>query len=102
MEDFGPKPQSDGITVDLEGNVYITDVEHGAVALLGQDRKLRTLLRDDRFRWLDGMSFGPDGWLYVTDSALQEVMLKSRSHIRSKAPYFIWRFRPGHEGLPGR
>jgi sugar lactone lactonase YvrE len=102
IEDFGPKPQSDGISLDLKGNVYITDVEHGAMALLRQDGSLQTLLRDDRFRWLDGLSFGPDGWLYMTDSALPEIMLKSRTHIRRHAPYFIWRFRPGHEGIPGR
>ncbi len=102
VEDVGQKPQSDGISLDVEGNVYITDVEHGAIALLSPGGSLQTLLRDSRFRWLDGLSFGPDGWLYMTDSALPEIMLKSHSHMRSQAPYFIWRFRPGREGVPGR
>lgn len=101
VEDFGPKPQSDGISLDVEDNVYVTDVEHGALALLRHDRTLHTLLRDDRFRWLDGLSFGPDGWLYMTDSALPEIMLRSRGHIRRSAPYHIWRFRPGTDGEPG-
>jgi len=102
VEDFGPKPQSDGISLDVDGNVYITDVEHGVLARLGQDRVLTTLIRDDRFRWLDGLSFGPDGWLYMTDSALPEIMMKSRGHVRRSAPYYIWRFRPGSQGVPGR
>jgi len=102
IEDFGLKPQSDGISLDVEGNIYITDVEHGAIAVLRQDRSLETLLQDDRFRWLDGLSFGPDGWLYMTDSALPEIMLKSRAHMRRHAPYFVWRFRPGRDGVPGR
>ncbi len=101
VEPYGPKPQSDGISMDLAGTVYLTDVEHGAIAVLAPDRRLRTLVRDDRFRWLDGLSFGPGGWLYATDSALQDVILKSRSHIRERGPYTIWRLRPGAEGEPG-
>lgn len=93
VEAFGPKPQCDGIAIDGDGNVYITDIEHGAIARLGADRKLVTLVRDDRFRWLDGFSLGPGGWLYVTDSALTEVILRGRSHIRANAPYFIWRVK---------
>lgn len=101
IEDYGPKPQSDGITLDTAGNVYLTDVEHGAISILNPDRQLRTLVRDPRWRWADGLSFGPEDWLYVTDSALQEVLLKSRSHMRAAAPYFIWRFRTGIPGTPG-
>lgn len=93
VEAFGPKPQSDGIAIDAGGNIYITDIEHGAIARLGPDRKLVTLVRDPRFRWLDGFSFGPDGWLYATDSALTDVILQSKSHIRAHAPYYIWRVR---------
>jgi hypothetical protein len=31
VESVGRKPLSDGLSADLAGNVYITDVEHGAV-----------------------------------------------------------------------
>ncbi|HVR40892.1 MAG TPA: L-dopachrome tautomerase-related protein [Thermoanaerobaculia bacterium] len=93
VEAFGPKPQSDGIIMDAAGNIYITDVEHGAVARLDPNRKLVTLVRDPRFRWLDGFALGPDGSLYVTDSALVEVILRSKSHIRASGPYFIWRIK---------
>jgi hypothetical protein len=40
------------------------------------------------------MSFGPDGALYIADSALPDVMLRSHAHIDAQAPYFIWRFTP--------
>jgi hypothetical protein len=49
-------------------------------------------VRDDRLRWPDGLSLH-NGWLYVTDSALQHVILKSRAHIAGHAPYFIYRVR---------
>jgi hypothetical protein len=38
VEDYGPKVQSDGISLDTAGNVYLTDVEHGAISILTPDR----------------------------------------------------------------
>jgi hypothetical protein len=101
VEDYGPKPESDGISLDTAGNVYLTDVEHGAISILNPRRGLKTLVRDPRWRWPDGLSFGPEDWLYVTDSAIPEILFRSRSHIRNAAPYFIWRLRTGTPGTPG-
>ena len=94
VERFSDKPLSDGLSADADGNVYLTDVEHGAVFVVGPDRALRTLIRSPRIRWADSLSFGPDGWLYLADSAIPELVLKSKDHIRSKGPYFIFRFKP--------
>ena len=102
VEIFGPKPLSDGLSMDLENNIYITDVEHGAILKLGPDKNLKTLIKDSRLRWPDGLSFGPENWLYVSDSALQDVMFKSKRYIRSKAPYFIFKFKPGPRGIAGQ
>jgi sugar lactone lactonase YvrE len=80
VEALGHKPLSDGLSADLEGGIWITDV---------------------RIRWADALSFGPDGWLYLADSAIPDQVMRSKSHIASQAPYFIFRFRPGVEGVPG-
>lgn len=101
VERFSDKPLSDGLSADLDGNIYVTDVEHGSVFVVGQDRELKTLIRSPRIRWADGLSFGPDGWLYLADSAIPEQILKSKEHIRSRGPYYIYRFRPGFAGVPG-
>jgi len=93
VEAFGPKPQTDGIAIDDACNVYMTEMEHGTIALLRPDRTLHTLVRDPRFRWPDGLSIGPGGWLYMTDSDLAHVILKSRSTIAKHAPYYIFRVR---------
>jgi sugar lactone lactonase YvrE len=102
VEDYGPKPNSDGLSSDVDGNVYITDPEHSAILALGPEKKLRTVVKDERLRWPDGLSFGPEGWLYVTCSALQHVLFRSAASVRAHAPYQIYRFKPGHEGVPGR
>ncbi|MDH3620163.1 MAG: major royal jelly family protein [Gammaproteobacteria bacterium] len=102
VERFSDKPLSDGFSVDVEGNVYITDIEHSSVFVVGPDQDLKTLLQSTTMRWPDGLSFGPEGYLYIADSALSELILQSREHIEANGPYRIFRFRPGVEGVPGQ
>jgi len=102
VEAVGPKPLNDGLSTDVEGNVLVTDVEHGAVVRMAPDGALETLVRTGRIRWADALSYGPDGWLYVADSAIPDMMLRTRRHIGERAPYFVYRFRPGVDGVPGQ
>jgi sugar lactone lactonase YvrE len=105
VERVRDKPLSDGLAIDAEGRVYITDVEHGAALRVGADGALQTVIRSSRIRWADSLCFGPDGWLYLADSALPEVMLRSKQHILAAGPYHVFRFRPpawepeGHQPL---
>jgi len=102
VERFSDKPLSDGLSTDVSGNVYITDVEHGSVFVVGPEQELTTLVQSTAVRWPDALSFGPGGFLYLADSALPDVILKSREHIRARGPYRIFRIQPGFEGIPGQ
>ena len=102
VQDWAPKTLSDGMTIDAADTLYVTDPEHGAVVTLAPDRKLRTLLKDAKLRWPDGMSFGPDGWLYLTCSSLQHVLFVSSAHMREHAPYQIFRLKPGGTAPAGQ
>nr|HRC88272.1 hypothetical protein [Thermoanaerobaculia bacterium] len=95
-ERVGPKPLSDGIACDAQGRVLITDVDHGAVLRSGAGGELETLIRSPRIRWADNLAIGQDGWVYLADSAIPDHLLRTRGHIRSRAPYFVFRFpQPG-------
>jgi sugar lactone lactonase YvrE len=98
----GKKPLNDGLSTDIDGNLLITDVEHNAVIRMSPDGQLATLVKDARIRWPDALSFGPDGWLYVADSAIPDQMLRPKSHIEAEAPYYIFRFKPEAGGVPGQ
>lgn len=102
VERVGDKPLSDGLSIDVEGNVYITDVEHGGVARMATDGSLQTLIASDQVRWADGISYGGDGYYYFTDSAIPDQMLQSKSHIKAAAPYYLYRFKADIEGISGR
>lgn len=101
VENFALKTMSDGITMDAEDNIYISDPEHSAIVQLDAQRQLKTLVKDPKLRWPDGFSFGPNGWLYVTCSSLQQVIGLPPSSVKENAPYQVYRFRPGPPGMPG-
>ena len=102
VERYSDKPLSNGLTIDLNGNVYVTDIEHSAIFIIGAGHSPRTLIQSPALRWPNAMSFGPDGYIFVSDSALPELILQNREHIDANGPYRVFRFRPGFAGIPGQ
>jgi sugar lactone lactonase YvrE len=102
VEIFAPKPLSDGITIDAEGTLYLTAIEDRAIAVIAPNGQGATLVRDERLVWPDGLSFGPGGWIYVTDSQLNRILFKSEEAVAATAPHILYRFRALAPGLPGR
>lgn len=96
VERFSAKPITDGISVDDAGNVLVTAFEYSAVAMIHagdryEDRKTSVVLHDlEHLQWPDGLSFGPDRWLYVTSSALHH---KFSGHDLTKGMFHIVRMR---------
>lgn len=102
VEDWAAKSESDGITTDNAGNVYLSDPGNDAIHRLAADTgELTTLVQSRSIRWPDGFSFGPRGYLYFTCSALHHVIGQPRRHKLSQAPYQIYRFRPGVSAAAG-
>lgn len=101
VEAYAPKTMSDGISSDDQGNLYISDLEHSAIIKLTPNGKLETLYKNEKLRWPDGFSFGPDGWLYVTASALQDVIAKPDRYIAEQGPYQIFKLKTDNTAYPG-
>jgi len=102
VERVGTKPLSDGLSIDVENNIYITDVEHGGIARMAPDGSLETLISSPKVRWADGISYGSDGYYYFTDSAMPDMILKSRGELTVTSPYYLYRFKADIPGIPGR
>ncbi|MEM7489168.1 MAG: L-dopachrome tautomerase-related protein, partial [Pseudomonadota bacterium] len=73
VERYGPKPPSDGITIDAGGNVYVTDGGGNAIGVTRPDGDYEALVVDSRIEWPDGLSAGPDGWIYATVNRLNNA-----------------------------
>ncbi len=93
VERYATKPLSDGMEIDTAGNLYVTDVEHNAVYRVGSDRKPLTLVQSSSIRWPDGLAMDADGFLYITDSALPDLVLRSPDEIRRAGPFTMYRLR---------
>ena len=91
VERVTDKPLSDGLNAGADGSIYVTDVEHGAVYRWHPESKLEMLVRSSRIRWADNLDFGEDGWLYIADSAIPDLVLQTGDHIRDAGPYRIFR-----------
>ncbi|MCB1559310.1 MAG: hypothetical protein KDJ50_10345 [Alphaproteobacteria bacterium] len=103
IEIVGDKPASDGITVDAEENVYITAIGKNEIGVIDKSGHYRPYLQDERLQWADGLSFGPDGYIYVTISRLHEhPFFNHGAEPAEKKPYLIARFKPIAEGGIGR
>lgn len=102
VERHATKPLGGSMSVDAAGNIYMTDVEHSAIVVASAPGDSKTLIRSDSIRWPEGLAFGPDGWLYVSDSALPDLILKSREHITAQRPFRIYRVQPQPGATAGR
>jgi sugar lactone lactonase YvrE len=102
VERYGDKPVSDGISIDVAGNVYVTDLAAGAIGVTGPDGAYRVLYEDERLSWPDGISAGPDGWMYVTVNQLHRSAPLNGGTDASIPPYYLMRFRPLAAAVVGR
>lgn len=102
VERYARKPNNGGLSIDDEGNLYLTEVEHRAVGVIGAgDRRYRRLATHPDLIWPDGVSFSPDGWMYVSAAQLSEVPIFNDGNALQKPPYHFFRFRPIAPGRLG-
>jgi hypothetical protein len=103
VERHGEKAPCDGISIDVAGNVYVTDLENNAVGVTTPDGAYRVLVSDDEHLiWPDGFSYGPDGYLYVAVSQLHRSAVFNAGEETSQTPFEILRFRPLTSSAVGR
>ena len=102
VERYGRKPISDGISIDSDGNVYITDLANNAIGVIDHSREYRIYITDERLSWPDALSFGPDNRLYTVSNQLHKSALLHGGEETAKPPYYIFSFTPLAAGVSGR
>jgi len=99
VKTVGEKTMTDGMAMDKQGNIYLSDLENSAIVRKTPEGKLETLLKSASIRWPDGFSFDQQGQLYFTCSSLHQVIGMSAEDIAQNAPYQIYRFLPPKQDL---
>jgi major royal jelly protein len=66
-------PPVTGITSDAAGTLYFSALTEDGVLKMGADRKLQTVIRDDRISGPNEGSIGPDGGYYFPNSQAPRV-----------------------------
>jgi sugar lactone lactonase YvrE len=65
IKDEGEKVMTDGMDMDRQGRIYLTDAEHHQILRRWPDGHLEVVLRDPRLVWPDGI-FVTEHYVYVT------------------------------------
>lgn len=102
VERYADKPNNGGLSIDDDGNLYLTAVETRSVGIITPDRKYRTFASDPGLVWPDGISYGPDGYMYVSASQVSAAAMFHDGKAENKTPYLIYRFKPLAPGYLSR
>jgi sugar lactone lactonase YvrE len=103
VQRYGAKAPSDGVSIDDSGNVYVTDITRKAIGVTDPSGAYRVLVQDDEhLAWPDGISTGPDGWMYATVNKLNRSAALNGGENLSRPPYYVVRFKPIGTAVVGR
>jgi sugar lactone lactonase YvrE len=102
VERYAGKPICDGIAIDREDNIYVTDLANNAIGVIDESREYRLYIQDPRLSWPDALSFGPDGRLYTVSNQLHRSALLNAGEQTAEPPFYIFAFEPLAGGVTGR
>lgn len=101
VEIYGKKEVNGGISIDIEGNVYSTNVQDGGVDIIKKDKSIVYIANDAQLVFpdgqaseymlgsVDGLSYSPDGYFYGAAFAISKKNRENKIFwvkIKPKAP----------------
>ena len=102
VERYAAKPNNGGLSIDDDGNLYLTEVEAHAVGVIpAGTRQYRRFAQNERLLWPDGVSYGPGGFMYVSAAQIAQAAIFNQGRALNRSPYFIFRFKPLAPGRVG-
>ncbi|MFI3266083.1 MAG: L-dopachrome tautomerase-related protein [Rikenellaceae bacterium] len=75
IEEYGPKPFSDGIAVDTNQNVYVTNISDNAIGVTQNGIYRNIAMLPEGQSWPDGLYVSGDGYVYATVDQLDRTAL---------------------------
>lgn len=92
IKTFGTKSYSDGIAVDGQENVYVTNVEKSEIGVFNPHSGFNTLASlPEGQSWPDGLYVASDGYLYATVDQLNRTAALNNGKDVSQGPFLVVR-----------
>jgi Gluconolactonase len=104
IETYSDKPNNGGLSIDHDGNLYLTAMESNSVAvILAKDKSVHNIVTDENLLWPDGVSYNQvDGYMYVSAAQVHLGAVFNNGKNLATAPFYIFRFKPIAKGVPFR
>lgn len=104
IETYSDKPNNGGLSIDADGNLYLTAMEsNGIAAILAKDKSVHNIFTDEKLLWADGVSYNvADRYMYVSAAQVHFGAAFNNGKSLAKAPFYIFRFKPLSKGVPFR
>lgn len=102
VERFSDKPFCDGLSIDNDGNVYVSDLQSNSIGVITPDRQFKELVTDPRISWVESYSHAPDGYLYFVSSQLHLSAPLNEGKNQATPPFHVLRMKPLAPGVVGR
>jgi sugar lactone lactonase YvrE len=84
----------DGIWADTKGNIYLSNLQAKSVSRLTPDRRIQTVVTDNRLEWPDTFSEGPNGSIFITASHINQSPTYNSGKSARTGPYQVFKFKP--------
>lgn len=97
VEEYGINGVNDGLLIARgTDDMYLSSVQDNAIKVRnladGPQAKAKTVVQDERLRWPDTFSQGPDGAIYVTTSHIQDSAF-FKPDAPAALPTQLWKLR---------
>lgn len=104
IETYSCKPNNGGLSIDSDGNLYLTAMESNSVAvILAKDKSVHHIFTDEKLLWPDGVSYNEaDGYMYVSAAQVHLGEVFNEGKNLATAPFYIFRFKPLAKGVAFR
>jgi len=104
IETYSEKPNNGGMSIDVDGNIYLTALETNSVAVvLAKNKSVKTMTSNENMVWPDGVSYNHvDGYMYVSAAQVNKGAVFNDGKDQSTKPFYMFRFKPLVKGIPFR
>jgi sugar lactone lactonase YvrE len=98
VEKVGTTHVADGLWMDRQGYLFLTDPATNAVRMRAPDGTTRVVAQDARLRWPDSLAEGADGSIYVTASHIQDMAQFHEKGSAQRGKWGVFRIAAPHGG----